>query len=458
MPIDHLLPSLFSREDMLKELGLSSIEDLFSDIPENARKTFDIGEGRTEYEILRELRKTAKMNKCTLDMPIFLGGGVRIHYVPAAVIEIISRSEFYTSYTPYQPEISQGMLQALFEYQSLIADLTGMEVVNASMYDSATALGEAARMAYSINRKKRIAIPKHMNWEKKSVLENYTKGLGIEIIEVPYDREKGIIDEEALKEAVNENTSAIYVEYPNFFGIINENVKLASDIAKEKKALLIVGVDPIALGILKPPSEFDADIVIGEGGLLGNFPGFGGPLLGIFATKKRYVMKMPGRLIGMGEDSEGKRAFLMVLQAREQHIRRFKATSNICTNESLCALASAVYLSLLGKHGLNRLAKLNMYKARRLMNMINNIDGFRAPYFKGHHFNEFTVFSEVDPYVLHDGLLKRGVHGGLILADMFPDLYNVSLYATTEIHSEEDYKVLVEAMREVYKDVQTGKV
>ena len=458
MPIDHLLPSLFSRDEMLKELNVSSIEDLFSDVPKNVRKGFNIGNGKTEYEVLRELREIARMNKCALDMPVFLGGGLRIHYVPAAVLEIISRSEFYTSYTPYQPEISQGMLQALFEYQSLMADLTGMEVVNASMYDSATALGEAARMAYSINRRRKIVIPKHLNWEKRSVLENYVKGINMEIVEVPYDPEKGIIDEEALKDAIDENTAAVYVEYPNFFGIINEHVKLASELAKEERALLIVGVDPIALGVLKPPGEFDADIVVGEGGLLGNLPGFGGPLLGIFATKKKYVMKMPGRLIGLGEDSEGKRAFLMVLQAREQHIRRYKATSNICTNEALCAVASAVYLSLLGKHGLRRLAKLNMYKARKLMSMINSIDGFKAPYFDGYHFNEFTVFSEVDPYIVHEGLLKRGVHGGLILADVFPELYKVMLYATTEIHTEEDYEMLIKGLREVYEDVQAGKV
>jgi len=458
MPIDHLLPSLFSRDGMLKELNVSSIEDLFSDVPKNVRKGFNIGNGKTEYEVLRELREIARMNKCALDMPVFLGGGLRIHYVPAAVLEIISRSEFYTSYTPYQPEISQGMLQALFEYQSLMADLTGMEVVNASMYDSATALGEAARMAYSINRRRKIVIPKHLNWEKRSVLENYVKGINMEIVEVPYDPEKGIIDEEALKDAIDENTAAVYVEYPNFFGIINEHVKLASELAKEERALLIVGVDPIALGVLKPPGEFDADIVVGEGGLLGNLPGFGGPLLGIFATKKKYVMKMPGRLIGLGEDSEGKRAFLMVLQAREQHIRRYKATSNICTNEALCAVASAVYLSLLGKHGLRRLAKLNMYKARKLMSMINSIDGFKAPYFDGYHFNEFTVFSEVDPYIVHEGLLKRGVHGGLILADVFPELYKVMLYATTEIHTEEDYEMLIKGLREVYEDVQAGKV
>jgi len=458
MPIDHLLPTIFSKDEMLKELGKESVEELFSDIPEEARKSFDIGEGLHEFEVFRELYEIAKMNKSALDMPIFLGGGLRIHYIPAAVIEIISRSEFYTAYTPYQPEVSQGILQALFEYQSLIADLTGMEVVNASIYDSATSLGEAARMAYAINRKKKIVVPKHINWEKRSVLENYIKGLGMKVVEVPYDKEKGILDEECLKEAIDKETSAVYVEYPNFFGIINENVKIASELAKENNAVLITGIDPIALGIIKPPSEFDADIVIGEGGLLGNFPGFGGPLLGIFATKRKYVMKMPGRLIGLGEDAEGNRAFVMVLQAREQHIKRYRATSNICTNEALCAIASAVYLALLGKNGLRRLAKLNMYKARKLMSLINSLDGFKAPYFDGFHFNEFTVFSEVDPYLLHEGLLKRGVHGGLILAEEFPELYKVTLYATTEIHTDEDYKKLIKALEEVSRDVQAGKI
>ncbi len=458
MPIEHLLPTLFSKEEMLRDLGIESIEELFSDIPEEARKSFNIGKGLHEFEVFRELYEIAKMNKSALDMPIFLGGGLRIHYIPAAVLEVLSRSEFYTAYTPYQPEVSQGVLQALFEYQSLIAELTGMEVVNASIYDSATSLGEAARMAYAINKKSKIVIPKHINWEKRSVLENYVKGLGIKIVEVPYNREKGILDEECLKEAIDKETSAVYVEYPNFFGIINENVKLASELAKENNAVFITGVDPIALGVIKPPSEFDADIVIGEGGLLGNFPGFGGPLLGIFATKKRYVMKMPGRLIGLGEDVDGNRAFVMVLQAREQHIRRYRATSNICTNEALCAIASAVYLALLGKNGLRRLAKLNVYKARKLMKLINALDGFRAPYFDGYHFNEFTVFSEVDPYLLHEGLLKKGVHGGLILAEEFPELYKVTLYATTEIHTDKDYDKLIKALEEVSRDVQAGKI
>ncbi len=446
MPIRHLLPNLNLEEEMLKEIGVEKISDLFSDIPEEVREPPQLWEGKYEPEIFREVYEAAKRNSSALDMPIFLGGGARIHYVPSAVLEVISRSEFYSSYTPYQPEVSQGVLQALFEYQSLMAELTGMEVVNCSMYDAATALGEAARMAYRLKKGEEVLIPEHISWEKKSVLKNYLWGLGVKIKEVKYDRSAGTLDVEDLKEKISEKTFAVYVEYPNFFGILSEKVKETSEIAKEKGKILIVGIDPIALGAIKPPSEFDADIVIGEGAYLGNPVGFGGPSLGIFATRKKYLMKTPGRLIGMGKDVEGKRAFLMILQAREQHIRRHRATSNICTNEALCAIASAVYMSLLGKNGMRKLAKLNIYLGQKLAKMINSLEGFRAPYFPGFHFNEFVVYSEEDPYEVHERLLSRGVHGGLILKPHFPDLDHHALYATTEMHTEADYRRLILAL------------
>ncbi len=458
MPIRHLLPNLNSEEEMLKEIGVKEISDLFSDIPEKAREEVEFWESEYEHQVFRELYELSKKNSSAFDMPMFLGGGARVHYVPSAVLEVISRSEFYSSYTPYQPEISQGVLQALFEYQSMMAELTGMEVVNCSMYDAATALGEAARMAYRLKKGEEMLIPEHISWEKKSVLKNYVWGLGIKVREVKYEREKGTLDLEDLKGKISDKTFAIYLEYPNFFGIVEEKVKEASEIAKEKGVILILGVDPIALGVIKPPSEFGADIVVGEGAYLGNPVGFGGPSLGIFATKKKYLMKTPGRLIGMGEDVEGRRAFLMILQAREQHIRRHRATSNICTNEALCAIASAVYMSLLGKNGLRKLAKLNIYLAKELAKRIDAIDGFKAPYFPGFHFNEFVVWSEEDPYEVHERLLSRGVHGGLILKDHFPELDRHALYATTEVHTERDYDRLISALGGRRNGIQTGEI
>ncbi|MDP8011568.1 MAG: aminomethyl-transferring glycine dehydrogenase subunit GcvPA [Thermoplasmata archaeon] len=438
------------KSEMMQFLGINSLDDLFKDIPEEVKiDKLNIPEGIDEQTLRTEARNILAKNKSFFDMPSFLGAGVYNHYIPAGVYAIASRSEFYTAYTPYQPEISQGMLQTLFEYQSYIAELTGLDAANASMYDHSTALGEAARMAHSINEKMEILIPKNLQWQKKSVLWNYIKGLGMKIIEYDYDKKTGKIDLEDLKNKINNNTAAVYAENPNFFGVIDENVLKIRELGK---FIFIAGINPISLGILKSPGDYGADIAIGEGQIIGNPMNFGGPLLGIFATKMEYVRKMPGRIIGMSKDKNGKRAFVMTLQTREQHIRRARATSNICSNEALCAVFSASYLSFLGKSGLRRLAEINMQRANDVREKILSINGFKNAH-ESLHFNEFAIIlpkSEID---IHKHLLSRNVHGGYLLntwnKNAFPELGNAMLFNVTEVHSDKDVEKLLNALKEV---------
>ncbi len=433
-------------EEMLKAMNLNSWEELFSDIPKEARKDGIKIEGMDEYSLYRYALELSSKNKDFFNMPNFLGAGVYFHFIPPVVNALVSRSEFYTSYTPYQPEVSQGMLQALFEYQSLIAELTGMDVANSSMYDASTALGEAARMTYRINRKREILVPENLHWEKESVLKNYLVGVGMEIKKYKLN-ERGMADLEDIKEKVNENTAAVYAENPNFFGIIDKNVLHLKECIG--KTVLIVGVNPISLGVIKPPGEYGADIVIGEGQILGNPISFGGPLLGIFATKKEYIRKMPGRLIGMTRDAEGRRAFVMTLQTREQHIRRGRATSNICSNEALCALYSTVYMAYLGSDGLRKLALKNMENAKKLMEKLRGI-GLNAPHFNAPHFNEFLVDLPGEPHEIAKKLIEKGVHGGLPIREgCYRGIGNAMLLCTTEMHTEADMDKLVNALKEV---------
>ncbi len=431
-------------QEMLESIGVSSIDELFSDIPQEVRMDgLDLPDGRSEME-LKEMAKDVLSKNTTMDeMPTFLGAGIYRHYMPSAIRELLSRSEFYTSYTPYQAEISQGMLQSIFEYQSLMVELTGMEVSNASLYDGSTALGEATLMAARITRKKKIIVPKAMLWEKRSVLENYAHGPGLIIEEAPYEMDTGRMDLSALKEMVDDDTAAIYLENPNFFGVLDDRVDEFKEIAGN--AMLIVGIDPVSLGIIRPPGDYGADIVIGEAQGIGMAPNFGGPLLGIFTTRKKYLRQMPGRIIGMTKDSEGRRAFTMTMQTREQHIRRAKATSNICSNEALCALASAMYISMLGRDGLRELAKLNMARAQDLASRTSSIDGFEVP-FKP-FFNEFAVKYPVDFERVHEELLKNGIQGGLSLKEHFPELGESALYCITETTPQWGVERLIEVLK-----------
>ncbi|MEM0448730.1 MAG: aminomethyl-transferring glycine dehydrogenase subunit GcvPA [Methanomassiliicoccales archaeon] len=434
--------------EMLSELGLTSIDQLFEDIPPEVRiNGLHLPAGISEAEVLREIRTMMAMNLDAEGRPCFLGAGIYNHFIPSAVKTIVTRSEFITSYTPYQPEISQGLLQALFEYQSYIAELTGLEAVNSSNYDASTALGEAATMCMRLNERKRFLIPEAMNWEKKSVLQNYCSGPGIEVVEYSYDPYTGELDLEDLRAKVTPDTSGIYVEVPNFFGVIDSHAPL---LKKEfPEAALVVGVNPISLGILKAPGDYGADICIGEGQPLGIPMNFGGPLLGIFACRQEHVRKMPGRVIGMTKDAEGERAFCMTLQTREQHIRRSKATSNICTNEALLAVAAAAYLGILGREGLRTLAKINISRARKLQALIDQLDGFDSPIFDSYHFNEFVIRTPLRPEKLNKLLLRKGILGGLPLHRHIRQLPDHMLLCATELTSDEDMERLISALKEV---------
>ena len=430
---------------MLRALGLRAIEDLFSDVPAEVRTDgLDLPPGLSEQDVVVRITEMLAANRSMDDMPMFLGGGIYDHFVPASVRAISSRSEFYTSYTTYQPELSQGILQALWEYQSLICELSGMDAANTSLYDASTALGEAALMAHRIHGGRVFVIPRAIRWNRRSVLQNYLLGGSLSVRDVDYDRTTGLLDLAKLREAVTPDVCGVYVETPNFFGRFEEQIEAIREVVAD--AVLVVGINPVAQAVLRPPGDYEADIVIGEGQALGNPANFGGPLLGIFACRQEHVRKMPGRVIGLTRDANGHRAFCMTLQTREQHIRREKAMSNICTNESLLAVSAAAYLAVLGSNGLRALAAENIRRAKDLAAAIDRIDGYVAPVFKGAHYNEFAVRAKKGYDRVRKGLLDHGVHGGIALKRYLPELENVALFTTTERHRPEHVERLLQAL------------
>ncbi|MEM3627473.1 MAG: aminomethyl-transferring glycine dehydrogenase subunit GcvPA [Candidatus Bathyarchaeia archaeon] len=448
------------KNEMMLEMGIKSIEELYADVSERhlLRRPLNLPHALSELEVKRHVETLLSKNKSCNEMPIFLGAGCWPHYVPAAVKEVVQRSEFLTSYTPYQPEISQGMLQALFEYQSMICELTDMEVSNCSMYDWASALGEAARMAARVTKRNKILIPKLIHPERSSTLQVYAEPSGIKIEEVAYEKETGQISLKDLRNKISDETAAVYIENPSYLGFIETQVDEISKEAHANGALFIVGVDPISLGILKSPGKYGADIVVGEAQPLGNPMNFGGPLLGIIACRDdvNLVRQMPGRIIGLTTTEDGGRhGFCMALQTREQHIRREKATSNICSNEALCAVASAVYIALLGPQGLMELGEVIIYKANYAMHLISEINGVKAPLFKSAHFKEFTVnFDDAGLSVkeVNKKLLQHQIHGGKDLSKEFPELGETALYCVTEIHSKEEIERLAKVLNKILKE------
>jgi glycine dehydrogenase subunit 1 len=443
---------------MMRGIGIKSIEELFSDIPEKYRlkRKLDVPEkGMSEFEVKKHVEMLLSKNKTCDDMPMFLGGGCWPHYVPAVVKEIVQRSEFLTSYTPYQPEISQGMLQALFEYQSMICELTGMDVANCSMYDWASALGEAARMAARVKGRNEILVPQIISPERAAVLKVYAETAGILVRQIGFDAEKGQVNLEDLRKAASDRTAAVYIENPSYLGFIETQVDEISKQTHSHGALFIVGVDPTSLGILSSPGDYEADIVIGEAQPLGNSMSFGGPLLGMFACREdmALVRQMPGRIVGMTTTQDRTRdGFCMALQTREQHIRREKATSNICSNEALCGLASAVYMALLGPEGLRELGETVMYNANYALTLLSKTSRIRAPVFKSSHFKEFTVnFDEAGLSVkdVNQKLLGRRIHGGKDVSNEFPELGQTALYCVTEMHSEDEIECLADALEDI---------
>ncbi len=430
---------------MLEALGLRSMEDLFSDIPAGVRmRGLPLSPGLNEQEVVQHVTAILETNRTTDQVPSFLGGGTYDHYIPAAVDAILSRAEFYTSYTPYQPEVSQGLLQALWEYQSLICELSGMEAANSSLYDGPTAVGEAALMSVRITGKKEYLIPRALHRDKRQVLESYGVGPGLRLRTVEYDPEEGTLDLDDLRRKVGPDTAGIYVETPSLLGALED--KIADIREAAGGAVLTVGVNPIALGIVKPPGDYGADIVVGEGQPLGGAMAFGGPSLGIFACRAEHVRRMPGRVIGLTKDLRGGRAFCMTLQTREQHIRKDKAMSNICTNEALLAIASAAYLALLGRTGLRELAWRNVRQAHELMAMLEGLPGFHVPAYRGTPFNEFVLRSRHEYSRVHRHLLRHGIQGGLALGEHVEGLSHEALFATTERHGRFHYEALRRAL------------
>jgi len=445
------------KQEMMREIGIRSIDEMYADIPEKYRlkKLLNLSEALSEFEVKKHVEALLSKNRTCNDMPVFLGAGCWPHYVPAVVKEIVQRSELLTSYTPYQPEISQGMLQALFEYQSMICELTGMEVANCSVYDWASALGEAARMAARITGRREILIPRIVHPERAATLQVYSEPAGIKVEQVAYERETGQISLEDLKNKISDKTASVYIENPSYLGFIETQVDDISKEAHTHGALFMVGIDPTSLGVLKSPGEYGADIVVGEAQPLGNAMNFGGPLLGVFACRDDMglIRQMPGRIIGLTTTVDGGRqGFCMSLQTREQHIRREKATSNICSNEALCAVASAVYMALLGPQGLCELDETIMYKANYALHLLSKIGGLEAPIFKSTHFKEFTVnFDDTGLSVkeVHKKLLRRKIHGGKDVSKEFPELGETALYCVTEVHSKGEIERLAEALREI---------
>ncbi|HPY96992.1 MAG TPA: aminomethyl-transferring glycine dehydrogenase subunit GcvPA [Candidatus Cloacimonadota bacterium] len=436
------------REEMLKEIGVSKFEELVVDIPEKFRlkELMNLDAPMSELELSKRVFALTGKNKCTNVFNSFMGGGIYEHFIPAAVDTIISRPEFLTAYTPYQAEVSQGTLQAIYEYQSMICDLTGMEISNAGMYDGASATAEAIIMSIRKTRKSKAIIAGTINPRYKEVIKSYTEGLGIEIEYVP--AVNGIIKPEDIEKAICEKTSCVVMQTPNYFGNF-EDMFAMDEIIHKTKALFIAVVDPTSLAVMNAPCEYNADIVVGEGQALGNKPYFGGPLFGFLATKMEYNRMMPGRIVGETVDADGKRAFALTLQAREQHIRRDKATSNICSNQALCVLAATVYMSLLGKAGLLEIANQSATKAKYLADGISKIDGyslaFNHPFFK-----EFTIKTPMKASVLKDKLLKKNIFAGIDLAEIGEE--NMLLIAVTEKKSKNDLDAFITALKEVNND------
>jgi glycine dehydrogenase subunit 1 len=444
-------------ERMLKQVKANSISDLFSDIPEALRlkRKLAIADGEGEAVVRKDLQRRLAVNKTPPESLCFLGGGVWPHYIPAAVDSILSRQEFYTAYTPYQPEISQGMLQALFEYQSMACDLLGMQVCNSSMYDWASAAGEAVRMAARVKRRGTVLVAKAIGQGRREVIKTYAEPMDVKLRPVEFDVETGELDLGSLKSSISQaggDVAALYIENPNVFGVIEENVESAIDMVHSAGGLAIVGVNPISLSVLRDPGSYGADIAVGEGQPLGVSMNYGGPHMGIFAVKDIALARsMPGRLIGMTTTKDGsQKAFCMVLQTREQHIRREGATSNICTNQALLALAAAAYMSLLGKNGFKKLGEVNLANSHYAAERIGKINGVKSPLFSGPFFGEFTVGYErrKAPWIFSE-LAKRGIMGGYPLTEHFSQIGEAGSYCVTEVHSSEDIGRLVDALGEV---------
>ncbi|MBD3405925.1 MAG: aminomethyl-transferring glycine dehydrogenase subunit GcvPA [Candidatus Lokiarchaeota archaeon] len=450
-----------TQNQMLEAISKEKLDDLFCNIPDKFRLKRDLKlpTSHSEYEVAKRLQELASKNHPADNGRVFIGSGVYPHYIPHVVPALAGRSEFVTSYTSYQPEISQGMLQTLFEYQSMLAEILQIEVVNSSMYDMATALGEAARMTARVNKKRdRFLIPSSMNPEFCKVLQTYTEPADIEVEQIDYDKNTGLMDLSDLESRLNEDVAGVYLENPSYLGFIETQVDAISKMAHDAGALLVAGVDILSLGLLRPPGEYGADIVIAEGQPLGSPMSYGGPLLGIFGCKmeRKLVYQMPGRLVGLTrtEEEPYERGYVLTLSPREQHIRREKATSNICSNQALAAVTAAVYLSTIGPTGLYELSKSIAYKSNYVAKKLNEISGVVSPAIGDSIWREFVVqFNDgVSAEDVHDALLANNLHGGKILSTVFPELGESMLLCVTELHDLQTIEELIETISGIFQN------
>ena len=434
-----------NREEMLKKIGVKDFSQLIQGIPQSVllKEDLKLPPPLSELELVQLLRNLSQENRSADELISFLGGGAYDHFVPSVVNHILLRSEFYTAYTPYQAEVSQGTLQSIYEFQSLICELTGMDVANASMYDGASAAAEAALISHSSNRKKEIVISDSLHPAYKRVLKTYCSGLDLKIITC--SAENGQVQPSDLKKNLSSDTSCVILQSPNFYGVIEDVAKIETTV-HSAGALLIMVCDPLSLGILKSPGELGVDIAVGEGQGMGNHMNLGGPFLGFFTAKKEMIRRLPGRLIAVTTDTKGQRGFVMTLQTREQHIRREKATSNICTNEALCALASTVYLSLMGKNGIKEVANLCLQKAHYAMEEITKIKGFKLKY-QAPFFKEFILETPVSAGEIIKKLLHKNIMAGVDISQIDPRFEDSLLICVTEKRTKKEIDYFVDQLK-----------
>ncbi|WP_139489394.1 aminomethyl-transferring glycine dehydrogenase subunit GcvPA [Brevibacillus dissolubilis] len=438
------------KREMFEALGINSIEELFTDIPKEVRfpRELNISEALNEVDHVRYFSALSNKNANFTTHVNFLGAGAYQHYIPSTVNHMLLRGEFFTAYTPYQPEISQGELQAIFEFQTMVCEMTGMEVANSSMYDGATSTAEAAMMAAGHTNKARVVVSGAVHPEYRDVLTTYAAGQSVEVVTVGYTQ-AGVTDLAALEASVTDGTGAVIVQYPNFFGSI-EDLAAIKKIAADKGALFIVASNPVALGVLEAPGKLGADIVTGDMQPFGIPVSFGGPHCGYFATTSKLMRKMPGRIVGQTKDEEGKRGFVLTLQAREQHIRREKATSNICSNQALLALAASVTMTALGKQGVQEMAMMNLQKAHYAKQALANTAGLEVV-FNSPTFNEFVVKLPKPVKDVNTALLNAGIIGGYDLGLDYPELANHMLIAVTELRTKAEIDTLAQELEAIVR-------
>jgi glycine dehydrogenase subunit 1 len=447
-----------TEKEMLDSIGKKDLEDLFSNIPKEFRVNHNLNlpESHSEFEVTERIQELAGKNKPASDGSVFLGSGAGMHYIPAIVPALAGRSEFVTSYTSYQAEISQGMLQTLFEYQSLLAEILQIDIVNSSMYDMSTGVAEAARMTIRVKKNRsKFLVPGTINPEFYEVIHTYTEPADIELVKIDYDKDTGLMSLPDLRAKMDDQVAGVYIETPSHLGFIETQIDDIEKIVHENGALLVAGVDILSLGIIRPPGDYGADIIVAEGQYLGSPVSYGGPLLGIFGciNDRKLIYQLPGRLVGMTrtEEEPFETGYVLTLSPREQHIRREKATSNICSNQALAAVTAAIYMSTLGPSGIHQVGETIALKANYAAKQLDAIKGVRAPAIGKFIWKEFVVSYEngITAQQVHEGLLQAGLQGGKILTDDFPDLGESMLFCVTEIHTQQDIDKLVQTIQDV---------